>query len=82
MKSFGIGLAILVAGTALYIECYLLSKVGELAQALTETMQDLTIGERLLLVSPYICLGIMAFGVVWFWIVEPILYFRRRKEQE
>ena len=77
MKLFGIGLAILVAGAALYIETMYLSMF---AKSFAETTQAPTILERLLFVSPYISIAIMAFGVLWYWIVEPILYFRRRKE--
>lgn len=88
MKSFGIGLGILLAGAALGAELYALKLFTELAgsfgKAFGQTptpIAEPSIWERLIPVYPYICIGIMAFAVVWYWIVEPILYFRRRKNR-
>lgn len=77
MKLFGIGLALLVAGAALFIETTIIKDFYE-----AFAPSELAISERLLLVTPYISIAIMALGVLWYWIVEPILYFRRRREWE
>lgn len=83
MKSFGIGLAILLAGAAIWVEAYALRLFTEFAESFGQTPTPIAapgIWERLIPTYPYICLGVMAFGVLWYWIVEPTLYFRRRKE--
>jgi len=81
MKLFGIGFAILVGGAALYAEAMVLKEFSNFAEDLSKSFgKSPLITPTIIEVFPYICLAIMAFGVVWYWIVEPILYFRRRKE--
>jgi len=82
MKSFGIGLAMLVAGATLLIEASVLRGLIELGWSFTITfgggvLQINSINETLVSVAPYVCIGIMAFGVVWYWILEPVLHISR-----
>ncbi len=99
MKSFGIGLALLVGGFASYFltnalkkTTAVIEKIGEFLQTLAQAgflPEGVTLPEEfgpetvskivgiplsLINVAPYICLGIMAFGVAWFWLIEPLLY--------
>jgi len=94
MKSFGIGLALLVAGFASYaLSSFLksmasvlknmadflkqLEEAGAFPQGVTlpQNLGTLSIGipQDILNILPYVSIGIMAFGVGWFWIIEPML---------
>lgn len=95
MKSFGIGLALLVAGFASYMFTAFLKSMASVFQNMTDFLKQLEqagafpqgvtlpqdfgalsigIPQNLLNILPYISIGIMAFGVGWFWIIEPMLY--------
>ena len=78
MRLFGIGLAILLAGAALYIETSFVNMLGEAFSH--STLVAPTILDTLWSAGPYISIGIMAFGVLWYWIFEPIIYHTRPKE--
>lgn len=52
---------------------------------LPEGWETLTVGgipQSVLNVAPYICLGIMVFGVAWFWLIEPIFYLAAPPKKE
>jgi len=95
MKSFGIGLALLVAGFATYMTSAFIKSMATLTTNLTDFLQQLEqagafpegvtlpadlgtlslgIPQDILNVVPYVAIGVMAFGVGWFWIIEPILH--------
>lgn len=95
MKSFGIGLALLVAGFASYmLSAFLksmasvfknmadflkqLEQAGAFPQGVTlpQNLGNLSIGipQDILNIIPYVSIGVMAFGVGWFWIIEPMLH--------
>ena len=99
MKSFGIGLALLIGGFASYFLTSALKKAAANIETIGRFLQSLqaagalpegvTLPEEfgpelvskavgiplgLIDVAPYICIGIMAFGVAWFWMIEPILH--------
>jgi hypothetical protein len=95
MRSFGIGLALLVAGFASYVLSAFLKSMTTVFENMTgfleqlegagafpagvtlpENLGTLSIGipQDLLNILPYLSIGIMAFGVGWFWIIEPMLY--------
>jgi len=78
MRLFGIGLAIVLAGAALYIETSFVNMLDGVFSH--DTLVAPTILDRLLSAGPYICIGIMTFGILWYWILEPILYHTRPRE--
>lgn len=98
MKSFAIGLALLASGFAAYVLTSALKSIAsaltalsaflQQGQALPEGWGTLAVGipQSVLNVAPYICLGIMVFGVAWFWLIEPLLYLavppKREAERE
>lgn len=95
MKSFAIGLALLVSGFAAYVLTSALKSVASALKALSAFLQQgealpegwgtLTVGgipQGVLNVAPYICLGIVVFGVAWFWLIEPVLYLAAPPKKE
>lgn len=88
MKSFGIGLALLAGGFAAYVATILLNLSITFMKAFPEPPSQPVpwwaqgIWSGILLRTPYICIGIMVFGVVWYWIVEPILYLKRQGREK
>lgn len=107
MKSFGIGLAILVGSFASFMLTNALKKAADAITGISAFLQKLAeagmvpegitipkdlgpevvsaamgIPKGIVDVAPYICLGIMAFGVLWFWLVEPMLYLLTPAKKE
>lgn len=95
MKSFALGLALLVAGFTSYVVStatknitIVFKNIGDFLQQLAEAgvfpqnvtlpeglgMLSIGIPQNILNIVPYVSLGVMAFGVGWFWIIEPMLY--------
>jgi len=68
MKTFGIGLALLAGGFALYL----------LQANFAAFIKGLDIGEAGVMISEnfsWLAIGVMVLGIVWYWIVSPLLYF-------
>ncbi|GEM_PF-3510661 len=107
MKSFSIGLALLVGGFASYFLTTALKKAADAIETIGKFLQFLAgagilpesvtlpeefkpemvsavigIPQSLINIAPYICIGIMAFGVGWFWIIEPLLYLAAPPKKE
>jgi hypothetical protein len=105
MKSFGIGLALVVLGGMLYIFSSILTETASAITRLADALRPLTAGGAPLsgAVIPdfsglkvlssltgvpdfilgnlsYIAIAIVALGVVWYWVMVPILHFTRPKE--
>lgn len=71
MKSFGMGLALLIAGAVLAIVTSMMPEV--LPETYAPWWLDGAWGD-ILGAGPYIGIGVMVLGVVWYWIMEPVLY--------
>ncbi len=68
MKTFGIGLALLVSGFVLYLvqanfAAFITGlDMGDIGVMISENMR-------------WVGIGIMVLGVVWYWIVSPMLHY-------
>jgi hypothetical protein len=106
MKSFGIGLALVVVGGMLYVFGSIITEAAAAITRLADTLRPFTSGgaplsgavipdfgglkvlssltsvpDFILNNLSYIAIVIIALGVVWYWVMVPILYFTRPKEQ-
>lgn len=95
MKSFALGLALLISGFTLYMVSTAIKNIGIFFQNVNYILQKLAeagvipanitvpaglgtlsvgIPQGILNIVPYLALGVMAFGIGWFWLIEPVLY--------
>lgn len=106
MKSFGIGLALVMVGGLIYIFDRFVSVASAAITQMADALRPLTASGAALsgIVIPdfsslkefsnltgvpdfilgnlsYLAIAVIALGVVWYWIMVPILYFTRPKEQ-
>ena len=83
--SFGIGLALLISGFTFYELANLITTPAEgaggvLAAEMAKAIAQFTnIPDTVLPYTPYIGMAVMAVGVVWFWIVGPLIHLTRPK---
>ena len=79
MKSFGIGLALLVGGWVLYIQSGIIGALGkDISQNLPAPVIPLPPTDIL----SYVGFGIMLFGFLWYWIIEPISHSTRPRQSK
>jgi hypothetical protein len=106
VKSFGIGLALVVSGGMIYVFSSIITEVTAAITRLADALRPLTASGAPLsgVVIPdfsnlkvlssltgvpdfifgnlsYFAIAVIALGVVWYWIMVPILYFTRPKDQ-
>jgi len=106
MKSFGIGLALVVLGGMLYVFGSILTEAALAITRLADALRPFTAGggplsgavvpdfsglkvlssltgvpDFILGNLSYFAIVIIALGVVWYWVMVPILYYTRPKEQ-
>jgi hypothetical protein len=94
MKSFAIGLALLISGFALYSISSAVNSLSSFASGSVLIFQkmaeagtlpagvalptglasaSLGIPKDIMDMVPYLAIAVMAFGVLWFWVIEPLL---------